>query len=59
MSCPLALSYASQVDFSSRPFKLWTSSKEVTADTVILATGAVAKRMEFPGSDEANGFWWV
>jgi thioredoxin reductase (NADPH) len=45
------------VDFSSRPFKLWTSSKAVTADTVIIATGAVAKRMEFPGSGEDDGYW--
>ncbi len=51
LSCPC------QVDLSSRPFRLYTDQKEVTADTVIIATGAVAKRMDFPGSDEANGFW--
>jgi thioredoxin reductase (NADPH) len=54
----LALLYL-QVDFSKRPFKLYTDSKEVTAETVIISTGAVAKRMDFPGSDEDNGFWWV
>eukprot|EP00889_Picochlorum_renovo_P001779 jgi/Picre1/28809/NNA_004206.t1 len=34
-----------------------TDEKEVTADTVIIATGAVAKKLSFPGSDEENGFW--
>uniref|UniRef100_A0A7S0RRT3 Thioredoxin reductase n=1 Tax=Chlamydomonas leiostraca TaxID=1034604 RepID=A0A7S0RRT3_9CHLO len=46
-----------KVDFSQRPFVLKTSDRTVTADTVIISTGAVAKRMEFPGSDEDNGFW--
>ncbi|GFH13981.1 thioredoxin reductase [Haematococcus lacustris] len=46
-----------KVDLSCRPFKVWTDEKAVTADTVIISTGAVAKRMDFPGSDEATGFW--
>lgn len=46
-----------KVDLSSRPFKIWTDEKEVTADTVIVATGAVARRLPFPGSDEDTGFW--
>lgn len=29
------------------------------ADTVIICTGAVARRMDFIGSDEETGFWWV
>lgn len=29
-----------KVDLSKRPFKMWTDSKEVTAQTVIIATGA-------------------
>jgi len=45
------------VDFSTRPFKIVSDEKEVTADTVIIATGAVARRLPFPGSDEENGFW--
>lgn len=36
---------------------MWTDEKEVTADTVIIATGAVARRLPFPGSDEDNGYW--
>lgn len=46
-----------KVDLSSRPFKVWTDDKEVTADTVIVATGAVARRLQFKGSDEETGFW--
>jgi hypothetical protein len=46
-----------KVDMSRRPFKLWTDSKEVTAQTLIIATGAVAKRLPFKGSDEEGGYW--
>ena len=45
----------SKVDFSQRPFKLWTEfnedSEPVTTDAVIIATGASAKRMHLPGED--------
>lgn len=27
------------------------------ADSIIIATGAVARRLPFRGSDEGNGFW--
>ncbi|CAI0391872.1 unnamed protein product [Linum tenue] len=43
-----------KVDFSSTPFKITTDSKTVVADTVVVATGAVAKRLHFSGSDT---FW--
>ncbi len=33
---------------------MWTDEKEVTAQTVIIATGAVAKRLPFKGSDEVR-----
>jgi thioredoxin reductase (NADPH) len=46
-----------RVDFSSRPFRLYTDSKEIKAETVVIATGAVAKRLEFPGSGEVDGYW--
>uniref|UniRef100_F6H8H5 FAD/NAD(P)-binding domain-containing protein n=1 Tax=Vitis vinifera TaxID=29760 RepID=F6H8H5_VITVI len=39
-----------RVDFSSTPFKVFTDSKTILADAVIVATGAVAKRLPFPGS---------
>ncbi|KAI0503876.1 hypothetical protein KFK09_014819 [Dendrobium nobile] len=40
------------VDFSSRPFRVFSSSTDVEADAVIVATGAVARRLYFPGADE-------
>ncbi|KAI3972597.1 hypothetical protein MKX01_019255 [Papaver californicum] len=42
------------VDFSARPFRIYPDSKSVQADTVIIATGAIAKKLKFPGSDV---FW--
>ncbi|KAL0798506.1 hypothetical protein Bca101_053681 [Brassica carinata] len=47
-----------KVDFTSKPFKLFTDSRAVLADAVILATGAVAKRLSFPGSGEGSGGFW-
>ncbi|KAM7515971.1 hypothetical protein LguiA_005554 [Lonicera macranthoides] len=47
-----------KVDFSSIPFKVFTDSKEVIADSVIVATGAVAKRLSFPGSGDGKGGFW-
>ena len=47
-----------KVDFSTTPFKIFADSNTVTADSVIVATGAVAKRLDFPGSGEGpSGFW--
>ncbi|XP_038687789.1 thioredoxin reductase 1, mitochondrial-like isoform X2 [Tripterygium wilfordii] len=47
-----------KVDFSTTPFKVFTDSKIVLADAVVVATGAVAKRLQFPGSGEGSeGFW--
>lgn len=43
-----------KVDFSKTPFRVLTDSKTVLADSVIVATGAVARRLTFPGSIE---FW--
>jgi thioredoxin reductase (NADPH) len=46
-----------KLDMSSRPFKLWREGSEDqaeptdTSDTVIIATGASAKRMFLPGED--------
>ncbi|KAH0970915.1 hypothetical protein GBA52_023071 [Prunus armeniaca] len=47
-----------KVDFSSTPFKVFTDSKTVLADSVVVATGAVAKRLVFPGSGEGEGGFW-
>ena len=46
-----------QVDLSKRPFKVTTDTHQVEADTLIIATGAVAKRLQFKGSGEDEGFW--
>jgi thioredoxin reductase (NADPH) len=38
-----------KVDFSTRPFKAWTGSgEEISADTIIVATGASAKWLGLP-----------
>lgn len=46
-----------RVDLSRRPFTVSSDTTEVHAQTVIIATGAVARRLEFPGSGESNGYW--
>lgn len=40
------------VDLSVRPFKVVVESTTYTADTLIIATGATAKRMGIPGESE-------
>jgi thioredoxin reductase (NADPH) len=49
--------YVSQVDLSARPKRIIVDEiKEVTADTVIIATGASAKWLGIPGEQQYNGF---
>jgi len=45
-----------KVDFSSRPFRLWSDEEEYTADTVIVATGASAKLLDLPSEKEYMGY---
>jgi len=47
-----------KVDFSERPFKLWSDkdNKLYTADTVIISTGATARRLNVKGEDKYWGF---
>ena len=40
-----------KVDFHQRPFKVWTEDEMIEAGTVIIATGATAKRMHVPGEE--------
>lgn len=47
-----------RVDFSASPFKIFAESHTVVADSVIVATGAVAKRLDFPGSGDGEGGFW-
>jgi len=44
----------SSVDLTKRPFRVTADSGEYLAQTLILATGATAKRMAIPGEDK---FW--
>ncbi|KAL9036977.1 MAG: hypothetical protein Q9214_005898 [Letrouitia sp. 1 TL-2023] len=43
-----------KVDLSSRPFKFWPEYEDAphTADAVIIATGASARRLDLPGEDK-------
>ncbi|MGB9702812.1 MAG: thioredoxin-disulfide reductase [Candidatus Kapaibacteriota bacterium] len=48
---------ANKVDFSQRPYKVYTDGpNEYTADAVIIATGARAKRLNIPSEDKYYGF---
>jgi thioredoxin reductase (NADPH) len=44
-----------EVDFSSRPFTIHTHTKTYQAQTVIVATGAVPRRLGVPGEDKFYG----
>ncbi len=44
-----------RVDFSSRPFRVWTGSEEYRARSVIVSTGASAKWLGVPGEVEYRG----
>ncbi len=49
--------YVSAVDFSALPHKVIVDeSKTITADTVIIATGATAKWLGLPSEQQYNGF---
>ncbi|MET4081850.1 thioredoxin reductase (NADPH) [Pedobacter sp. UYP30] len=49
--------YVSSVDFSSLPHKVVVDEiKTITADTVIIATGATAKWLGLPSEQKYNGF---
>ncbi len=45
-----------KVDFSSRPFKLWSDAELFTADSVIVATGASAMLLDLPSEKEYMGY---
>ncbi len=45
-----------KVDFSNRPFTLATENADYTADAIIIATGATAKRLFEKGEDKYWGF---
>jgi thioredoxin reductase (NADPH) len=41
----------SAVDLQRKPFRVYADSGEFSADVIIIATGAIAKRMNLPGED--------
>ncbi|MCY3973939.1 MAG: thioredoxin-disulfide reductase [Simkaniaceae bacterium] len=45
-----------EVDLSTRPFTIRGGKTSVQADSLIVATGATAKRLDVPGASE-EGFW--
>ncbi len=45
-----------KVDFSRRPFRLWSDEEEYTADAVIVSTGASAKLLDLPSEKEYMGY---
>ena len=47
-----------KVDLRSRPFQVWSDERHVQAATLIIATGAVARRLHFPGAGEGEGGFW-
>lgn len=40
--------WITKVDFSQRPFKVWVEDQELSAETVIISTGASAKYLNIP-----------
>ena len=45
-----------EVDFSSRPFRVSVGADEYEAETVIISTGASARWLEVPGEERLRGF---
>ena len=45
-----------KVDFSQRPFQIYSNDEEYLADSVIIATGASAKWLGIPGEREYMGY---
>ena len=46
---------ATEVDFSSRPFRVKTWSNEYLAETLVLSTGATPRHLDIPGEKEFTG----
>lgn len=57
MGADLRYGLATKVDFSKHPFKVWIDDeKEITADAVIIATGASAKWLGIESEQRLNGY---
>jgi thioredoxin reductase (NADPH) len=44
-----------KVDFSQRPFKLWSAGNEYEVESVIISTGANPRKLGIPGEDDFIG----
>ncbi|MDQ3859941.1 MAG: thioredoxin-disulfide reductase [Actinomycetota bacterium] len=44
-----------RVDFSERPFRVWVGDEEHVAEAVIVATGAVARKLGLPSEQRLQG----
>jgi thioredoxin reductase (NADPH) len=57
MGADVRFGLATKVDFSERPFKVWIDDEKlITADSVIIATGATAKWLGLPSEEKLNGY---
>jgi thioredoxin reductase (NADPH) len=57
MGADIRFGLASKVDFSKRPYRVWIDEeKEMTADAVIIATGASAKWLGLESEQRLNGY---
>ncbi len=57
MGADIRFGLATKVDFSERPFKVWIDDEKlITADSVIIATGATAKWLGLPSEEKLNGY---
>lgn len=56
LGCTIQSGQVSKVDFSQRPFTIWTDTgAELKAHSVIIATGSTPRRLQIPGEDEYWG----
>ena len=46
---------ATRVDFSQRPFRVWSGDEELRARTLIISTGASARWLGVPGEERLRG----
>jgi thioredoxin reductase (NADPH) len=57
MGADIRFGLATKVDFSERPFKVWIDEEKLlTADSIIIATGASAKWLGIESEERLNGF---
>ena len=55
VGCDIVSDYVESVDFTSRPFKIKSSGREVLAKSVIIATGAEARWLGLPSEEAYKG----